>query len=291
MFSYRHGFHAGNHADVLKHLILIECIRYLQKKDTGLLLVDTHAGAGIYELNTGFATISKEANEGILKLHSEFQQQQLNDDMISKYLREIRSFNTPKDKIQIYPGSPALFAKQLRPQDRLKLFELHTSDLPLLEQNIRNLHVHRQTQVFYTDGFDSLKGLLPPPSRRGLILMDPSYEDKNDYVRVLETVRTSIKKFPTGTYLIWYPYLSRIDSQELPERLKNLSKDGPDFSWLHARLTIKPLGQADGLVSSGIFIINPPWTLNDNLEKTLPILCECLSGEFKPEFLLENHAL
>lgn len=289
MFSYRHAFHAGNHADVLKHLVLIECLKYLQQKEVGLTLVDTHAGAGIYELQSGYASISAEANHGILKLNQYDYEHSIQNESIKHYLETIRRFNISKHNLKVYPGSPALMAKALRPQDKLRLFELHTSDFPLLENNIRQLHAQRQTQVNMKDGFEGLKSLLPPQSRRGLILIDPSYEDKNDYRNVVNSIRDSLKRFATGTYAIWYPYLSRIDSQELPEQLKALGEDVKDYSWLHARLDIKPLSEGEGLCSSGMFVINPPWTLKKTLEDSLPELCEALSEDTPANFILEHH--
>lgn len=289
MFSYRHAFHAGNHADVLKHLVLLECLKYLQKKEVGLTLIDTHAGAGLYELQSGYASISAEANQGILKLNQYSEDHTIKSDSIKNYIETIQRFNTNKHDLTIYPGSPALMAKALRPQDKLRLFELHTSDFPLLENNIHQMHAQRQTQITFKDGFDGLKSLLPPQSRRGLILIDPSYEDKNDYRKVLDSISDSLKRFATGTYAIWYPYLSRIDSQELPERLKELGSDIKDYSWLHTRLDIKPLSEGEGLCSSGMFIINPPWTLKKTLEDSLPELCEALSEDYRANFILEHH--
>lgn len=291
MFSYRHAFHAGNHADVLKHLVLIDCLQYLQQKEVGLTLIDTHAGAGIYQLKNGYASISKEAESGILRIYETAQINPFKSSSVLGYLSKISSFNSPSSELDIYPGSPALMAKFLRAQDKLRLFEMHSSDLPLLEENIHSLHAHRQTQILGKDGFEGLKSLLPPPTRRGLVLIDPSYEDKQDYRRVIDSVSDSLKRFATGTYLIWYPYLSRIDSQELPERLKSLQKNGKDFSWLHVRLTIKPLSEAHGLSSSGMFVINPPWTLKEKLTAALPEICSALSDEYPAEFLLEDHTL
>lgn len=289
MFSYRHAFHAGNHADVLKHLVLLECLNYLQQKEVGLTLIDTHAGAGLYQLQSGYATISAEADHGIFKLNQYAETHSIKSSAINNYLSTIRRFNVTKHDLKIYPGSPTLLAKALRPQDKLRLFELHPSDFPLLENNIFQLHAHRQTQVNEQDGFDGLKGLLPPPSRRGLVLIDPSYEDKNDYRRVVDSIKDSLKRFATGTYAVWYPYLSRIDSQDLPEELKKIGEDLKDYSWLHVRLDIKPLSEGEGLCSSGMFIINPPWKLKDTLETALPELCDALSSDTPASFILEHH--
>lgn len=289
MFSYRHAFHAGNHADVLKHLVLLECLKYLQQKEVGLTLIDTHAGAGLYELQSGYATISAEAKHGIFKLNQYAVDHPIHNESIKNYLETIRRFNVNKHDLKVYPGSPALMAKALRPQDKLRLFELHPSDFPLLENNIHQLHVQRQTQVTLKDGFDGLKSLLPPQSRRGLVLIDPSYEDKTDYWKVVDSISDSLKRFATGTYAIWYPYLSRIDSQELPERLKELGEESKDYSWLHVRLDIKPLSEGEGLCSSGMFVINPPWTLKKTLEECLTELCEALSEDYPASFILEHH--
>lgn len=276
MFSYRHAFHAGNHADVLKHLILLECISHLTKKDVGITFIDSHAGAGLYSLTEGFATVSNEANAGIKRLLNVDQKTGFQSRAIRDYLNAIKSFNQ-QTELSIYPGSPALIGKKLRPQDNLKLFELHPSDITLLEMNIKSLHIARQTQIKTADGFSGIKAFLPPPTRRACVLLDPSYEDKRDYIHVIDAVKDGLKRLASGVFLIWYPYLSRIDSQELPNKLKQLEIQGKPIQWLHAELNVDSLSSA-GLSTSGMFVINPPWTLNKTLEESLPELVSALEN-------------
>ena len=187
MFSYRHAFHAGNHADVLKHMVLLATLRYLaDSKDTPLMLLDTHAGVGGYRLDGATSATSGEAAQGIHKLWQTFAGQM--DDaahtaalpaMLRDYLQLLRQLN-PQDKhlaqIEHYPGSPQIMHALLRPQDQCKLFELHPTDTRQLNRKIADWAKSVQFQVQCKDGFSALKSLLPPPSRRALVLMDPSYE-------------------------------------------------------------------------------------------------------------------
>ena len=269
MFSYRHGFHAGNHADVLKHITLLSCIKLLHKKETPLMLVDTHAGAGLYDLQDRFAQISLEANEGILQLAKNPSLFQTNLD-INDYFQMILGLQSSQD-LKIYPGSPYLLWQSMRAMDKLRLMELHPSDFPVLKENMDLLKIKRQDiKLDMIDGFGMLKAYLPPPSRRGLVLIDPSYEDKGDYRAVLNSLEEAIKRFATGVYLVWYPVLTRLDAKEFPSRLKKLCQE-LNLSWLNAELRIKPVIE-DGLSASGMWIINPPWQLKESLENSLPLL-------------------
>ena len=226
MFSYRHAFHAGSHADILKHLTLIHLVEYLQEKPGALTLVDTHAGAGIYSLQDGFSTVSKEADGGIFRLMQYVETcKHANTpipESIQEYLKYIEAENAD-GKLNTYPGSPFILARLLRSQDRLKLFELHPKEIDILRHNISELKQSKQIDIYAEDSFNRLKGLLPPPSRRGLVLIDPSYEDKQDY-RYLETaMEEALQRFATGCYAIWYPVLSRRESANLPDRLKKIA--------------------------------------------------------------------
>ncbi len=273
MFSYRHAFHAGNHADVIKHLVLIHCVHYLQEKEGGLMLIDTHAGAGLYDLREGYATVSQEALTGIDRLSTYFTSHSDNSELLP-YLNLIKSVNS-KDQIDIYPGSPFILATLLRTQDRLRLFELHPSDIELLEQNIQQLHRNRQIEVRKENGFTGLKSLLPPPSRRGLVLIDPSYENKQDYFSLETCLADALQRFVTGSYLVWYPILQRPESIQLPERLKAIA-ERHERSWLCAELRITHEPNERRLQASGMFVINPVWTLKAYIEKLLPILQNAL---------------
>jgi 23S rRNA (adenine2030-N6)-methyltransferase len=286
MFSYRHAFHAGNHADVLKHLVLIHSIRYLQEKDGGLMLIDTHAGAGLYALREGYATVSQEALTGIDRIIGN-QDPQTYYSELQAYIDLVNGINPP-DRINFYPGSPFILAKLLRAQDRLRLFELHSSDIDLLQQNIKSLHLDRQIEVRKEDGFAGLKSLLPPPSRRGLILIDPSYENKQDYFSLETCLAEALERFVTGSYLMWYPILNRNESLQLPKRLKAIA-ERYGRSWTQAELRITNEPTERRLQASGMLVINPVWTLKAYLEKLLPILQNTLGEDAGASYqLLSN---
>ncbi len=295
MFSYRHGFHAGNHADVLKHITLVALLQYLTQKDTPLTVIDTHAGAGLYRLDGDYAHTSGEADEGILRLLK----QKTEDDTINAYRALIAQFNSGNAlsvDTKVYPGSPFLAQKLLRFDDRLRLFELHPSDHRFLEGNMEQLRVNRQVTVKREDGFEALKALLPPPksstgSRRALVLIDPSYEIKSDYMKVELAIADGLKRFATGCYAVWYPIIPRQEAHDLPRRLKTLaSQAGKTF--LHATLNVGSAGLDKdavgtfaahrtgnvnrGLSASGMCIINPPHTLKATLEAALPELVRYL---------------
>lgn len=272
MFSYRHAFHAGNHADVLKHITLLETLSYLQQKETALHLIDTHAGAGLYSLQGDFARTSMEADDGIARLWSSKQRW---PDPIENYLQAIEKFN-PDGVLKNYPGSPALMWSSLRPQDRLNLFELHPSDQQLLQHNVRMLEQKKQVCVKISDGFNGLNALLPPSSRRGLVLMDPSYEIKADYQRVIEKINDALARFAHGVYMIWYPIVALTQAHQLPGKIQNIAQRA-GRNWLHATLKVcNPDKDMRGLIASGMIVINPPFVLHDQLKKSLPILVKAL---------------
>ena len=286
MFSYRHAFHAGSHADILKHLTLIHLVNYLQEKPGALTIIDTHAGAGIYNLKDGFATVSKEAEGGIVRLLSFIKQSKPISEVIQQYLECIQTENID-DELSTYPGSPFILARLLRPQDRLKLFELHPKEIDILRHNISQLKQAKQIDIYAEDSFSRLKGLLPPPSRRGLVLIDPSYEDKQDYRYLELAMEEALQRFATGCYAIWYPIISRRESAALPERMKKMAATHKR-SWLHTELRIENAPGERRLQASGMFIINPPWTLENHLAQALPILTKALGIGSGAEFLLKG---
>jgi len=290
MFSYRHAFHAGSHADILKHLIMIHLVEYLQEKPGALTIVDTHAGAGIYSLIDGFAAVSKEADSGIfqlIKFAEECKSSGKNiGESIQNYLEHIRAENS-EEKINVYPGSPFILARLLRPQDRLKLFELHPKEIDILRHNVRQLKQAKQIDVYAEDSFARLKGLLPPPSRRGLVLIDPSYEDKQDYRYLETTLEEALQRFATGCYAIWYPILSRRESASLPDRMKKIAATHKR-SWLHTELRVENAPGERRLQASGMFVFNPPWTLEKNLAEALPTLVKALGQGSGAEYLLKS---
>lgn len=290
MFSYRHAFHAGSHADILKHLILVHLVQYLQEKPGALTMVDTHAGAGIYSLQDGFSTVSKEADGGIFRLMQYIETcKHANTpvpDSIQEYLKYIDAENID-GQLTTYPGSPFILARLLRSQDRLKLFELHPKEIDILRHNIGELKQSKQIDIYAEDSFTRLKGLLPPPSRRGLVLIDPSYEDKQDYRYLEVAMEEALQRFATGCYAIWYPVLSRRESAALPDRLKKIATTHKR-SWLHTELRVENAPGERRLQASGMFIINPPWTLEKNLVQALPTLTKALGINGGGQFLLKS---
>ncbi|MDO5087454.1 MAG: 23S rRNA (adenine(2030)-N(6))-methyltransferase RlmJ [Comamonadaceae bacterium] len=314
MFSYRHAFHAGNHADVLKHLTLIATLRHLMRKSAPFTLVDTHAGAGLYRLDGDAAQTSGEATEGVLPLLAAHGSRSprpparpdepgptdaaTEDDALQDYLSMVASFNAAAGPFHIYPGSPFLMQRLMAEparaavRDRLRLFELHPSDSRALQANVAQLDAGRQISVQAQDGFEALPALLPPPaapggSRRALVLIDPSYEIKTDYTRTATAVQTALKRFATGVYLVWYPVIARPEAHGLPRRLKTLATQA-QRPWLHATLSIgQPAADAAaaltrdkprrmGLSASGMFVINPPHTLASRLRAALPTVLQTL---------------
>lgn len=277
MFSYRHGFHAGNHADVLKHVALVQMLAYLTVKDAPLWVVDTHAGAGAYALDSAFAQKKGEFKDGIGRLWG----QDALPPALDAYLQQVRKSN-PDGILRNYPGSPQIALQMLREQDRLQLFELHSTESQVLQQRFSG--AKRRVSVQAADGFAGLKAVLPPASRRGLVLMDPSYEDKADYSRVLETMRDALRRFATGVYAVWYPQVQRQESQDLPGQLKQLAEG----DWLHAALTVKaPAKDGLGLHGSGLFVFNPPWNLEASLQAALPVLVRLLGQDARAAFKLK----
>lgn len=285
MFSYRHAFHAGSHADILKHLVMIHLVEYLQEKPGALSIVDTHAGAGIYSLIDGFAAVSKEADQGIYRL-AKFAENNSVSPGITHYLDCIQAENAD-DEINIYPGSPFILARLLRTQDRLKLFELHPKEIDILRHNISELKQSKQIDIYAEDSFARLKGLMPPPSRRGLVLIDPSYEDKQDYRYLETTMEEALQRFATGCYAIWYPCLSRRESVALPDHIKKIAA-AHKRSWLHVELRVENAPKERRLQASGMFIINPPWTLEKQLAESLPILVKALGQDGGAGFVLKS---
>ena len=294
MFSYRHAFHAGNHADVLKHIVLLAVMRYMTQKDTALNVFDTHAGAGLYRLDGDYAKTSAEASEGFLKLVAAKPEQPYAP-VIQDYIEMVAGFNSG-GTWSVYPGSPFIIQSLLHGRDKLKLYELHPTDTKTLTANIAQLEAGRQVTILREDGFEGLKKFLPPPSRRALVLCDPSYEVKHDYARVQAMVVDAMQRFSTGTYAVWYPIIPRNEAHDVPKKLKTLANKAGK-SWLGVTLTVKnsKLTQDSdgevvrpGLPASGIFLINPPHTLKPLLKDAMPQLVSALGQDQHAAFTLES---
>ncbi|MNY86588.1 Ribosomal RNA large subunit methyltransferase J [compost metagenome] len=297
MFSYRHGFHAGNHADVLKHTVLIAALQHMAQKETAISVIDTHAGAGLYRLDGDFANTSGESKDGIARL-LDTPEEELTP-ALRAYVQTVRSVNQGKG-VKTYPGSPFITQSLLRPQDKLRLFELHPADWRALDGNMSQLDAGKQVEVLLEDGFNGVKRFLPPPSRRGFLLCDPSYEMKTDYGRVISMMDDALVRFSTGTYAVWYPIIPRQDAHDLPKRLKTMANKAGK-SWLHATLTVKSsklrsevndygdtsAAKRPGLPASGMFLINPPFTLRAALKEALPQMQKLLAQDKNATHTLE----
>ena len=283
MLAYRHAFHAGNHADVLKHLVLAQVLTHMAAKDKPYTLIDTHAGAGGYSLEGRYAHTKDEYQTGIDKLYQR-------DDLpqpVADYVALVREFNGG-GSLEQYPGSPAIANLLLRADDRLRAYELHPTDERILRAF---LATRPNTEVFLSDGFAALLKQLPPPSRRGVVLIDPSYEMKSDYAKVLNAVRESLERFASAVILVWLPQLRTLESQQLPQRLENSAAKAAPKGWLHARLTVAaPDVRGYGLLGSSMFVVNPPHGLHDTLREVLPFLVEELGQFAGANFLLEQQA-
>ena len=282
MFSYRHAFHAGNHADVLKHLVLTALLRHLALKDTAFWVIDTHAGAGIYALDGEWAGKRGEFADGIGRLWP----REDAPPAVADYLDEVRAVN-PDGRLRHYPGSPFIALRHLRARDRLRLFELHVNEVKALSRNVAGAGADfaRRTRVESLDGFEALKSVLPPPPRRALVLIDPSYEDKRDYPRVVATMKDALIRFATGCYAVWYPQVQRREAAEMVRKLSRM----PGPPWLHASLTVRsPAADGLGLHGSGMFVFNPPWTLQGALHACLPWLTEVLRQDAGARWTLES---
>jgi 23S rRNA (adenine2030-N6)-methyltransferase len=276
MLAYRHAFHAGNHADVLKHLVLCQVLVHMAEKEKPFTLIDTHAGAGGYSLEGRYAQTTHESDSGIARLWGR-------DDLppaLAHYVSLVREFNgggdalTPLTPLAQYPGSPAFALMLMRPTDPLHCYELHPTEERILKSYLSS---RRNSKVVMGDGFAALPHELPPPSRRGVVLIDPPYEIKTDYARTVGAVREALTKFATGVILVWLPQVAVVEARELPRRLRNAAAAAPK-GVLQATLTVAEPGEKGyGMTGSSVVVINPPHGLADVLRKILPFLKDALA--------------
>ncbi|BDH44185.1 ribosomal RNA large subunit methyltransferase J [Salmonella enterica subsp. enterica serovar Choleraesuis] len=265
MLSYRHSFHAGNHADVLKHTVQSLIIESLKEKDKPFLYLDTHAGAGRYQLSSEHAERTGEYLDGIGRIWGR------DDipDLMKPYLGAIEALNR-SGQLRYYPGSPLVARHLLREQDSLQLTELHPSDFPLLRSEFQK---DARSRVERADGYMQLKAKLPPVSRRGLVLIDPPYELKTDYQAVVDGIKEGHKRFATGVYALWYPVVLR---QQIKRLLSSLEATGIRRI-LQIELAVLPDSDRHGMTASGMIVINPPWKLEQQMNELLPWLHRQLS--------------
>ncbi|HDN2510359.1 TPA: 23S rRNA (adenine(2030)-N(6))-methyltransferase RlmJ [Providencia rettgeri] len=275
MLSYRHSFHAGNHADVLKHTVQSLIIESLKEKEKPFLYLDTHSGAGRYQLTGEHAEKTGEYLDGIARIWA---QPDLPEELLP-YMNIVRRLNDG-GRLRYYPGSPLLAKFLLREHDKLVLTELHTSDYPLLRGEFLK---DRRAQVSREDGYQQLKSKLPPHSRRGFALMDPPYEMKSDYEAVVKAVAEGYKRFATGTYAIWYPVVLR---QQIKRMVNQLEATGIR-KILQIELAVRPDSDQRGMTASGMIVINPPWKLEQQMKNVLPWLHKTLVPEGTGHTLVE----
>jgi 23S rRNA (adenine2030-N6)-methyltransferase len=282
MLAYRHAFHAGNHADVLKHLVLAQVLVHMAAKDKAFSYIDTHAGAGGYSLESRYAQKNAESTSGIERLWSR-------DDLpaaLAHYVALVREFNGG-GKLEQYPGSPAIANLLLRSIDPLHAYELHPTDEKILRAY---LSTRKNAKVVLADGFAALPHELPPPSRRGVVLIDPPYEMKTDYARTLGAVREALTQFAQAVVLVWVPLVAIVEARELPRRLGNAAAAAPK-GWLNAGLTVARGGDKGyGLTGSSMVVINPPHGLADTLREVLPFLAQALAQFEGATHRLDLHA-
>lgn len=267
MLSYRHAFHAGNHADVLKHAILALLLEALHAKETPFRYLETHAGAGAYDLDSPEARRNAEHGQGIGRIRARADA----PPALSGYLAALDAVGGPGGRAR-YPGSPRVARRLLRPDDRMVLCELHPADHALLRAEFAG---DRQVAVHRIDGYQGLKAFLPPPERRGLVLIDPPYEVKDEYRRVVDALRAAHRLWPTGVYALWYPVLDTTTHARL---LRDLARSGLRRALL-AEIRVRPEDGPRGMKGSGMVIINPPWRLDRTLEALLPWLWGALDPE------------
>lgn len=280
MLAYQHGFHAGNHADVFKHLVLVLLLRHLNLKDKAYRVVDSHAGAGRYALQGAQAGKGGEFEQGIARLWRR-------DDLpapVADYVQQVRTLN-PDGALNHYPGSPWLAQRLMRARDQLRLFELHPAEYAALHASMHSLD---GVEIHHADGFAAPRSQWPPPSRRSLLLVDPSYEGRGDYERVVAMLRDALRRFAHGVVMVWYPVVNKPGGEAMVRQLEALAP----ASWLHARLSPqRPDAQGFGLLGSGVFVINPPHTLHATLRPLMPWLTVALAQHGAATHLLEQRAV
>ena len=263
MLSYRHAFHAGNFADVLKHSVLTLVLDYMTRKEKGFHYIDSHSGAGMYQLTDEYAQKTGEYKEGIAKLVNE----KNIPDALQPYIDLINELNPDSDSnnLTLYPGSPGIAKRYMRRQDSTHLFELHPTDIEHL-----NEFCYRWKKVFIkqSDGYQGVLGLVPPPSRRGVVLIDPPYEIKEDYPKAVKTIINAYKKFATGTYILWYPVVKR----ELINNMEQQFTSSDVKNLLQIEFCLDNDSDEYGMTGTGLFIVNPPWQLAKQLEEILPFM-------------------
>jgi 23S rRNA (adenine2030-N6)-methyltransferase len=281
--NYRHAFHAGNFADVLKHIVLTRILLYLQEKPAAFRVIDTHAGSGLYDLTGDEAQRGGEWRSGIARImQARFSEKAL--PLVAPYLDIVRAFNN-KAELTAYPGSPLIARALLRPQDRLTACELEPN---ARKQLIDALRRDVQGRVVDLDGWTALTAFVPPKERRGLVLIDPSFEAKDEFERLAAGFREAFQKWPTGSYLLWYPVKSRRAADTLAREVAQAAAGArPAGKCLRLEFSVAPQEAGGLLASTGLLMVNPPWTLQGELRTILPELEKPLGQGGAGRFRLE----
>jgi 23S rRNA (adenine2030-N6)-methyltransferase len=279
--NYRHAFHAGGFADVIKHIVLVRILVYLQEKPAAFRVIDTHAGAGRYDLESEQARRGGAWQTGIARImQSRFSETTL--PLLKPYLDIVRAFN-PHPALTAYPGSPLIARALLRPQDRLTACEVEPNTRKHLIDALRR---DAQARVVDLDGWTALPAFVPPNERRGLVLIDPPFEAKDEFERMATGFAEAFVKWPTGVYLLWYPAKSRRAADGLAQRVGEIAgTTAGGGKCLRLEFSVAPQTAGAALASAGVLVVNPPWTLADELKAILPELEKPLgqggAGRFK----------
>jgi 23S rRNA (adenine2030-N6)-methyltransferase len=281
--NYRHAFHAGGFADVVKHIVLVRILTWLQDKPGAFRVIDTHAGAGVYDLTGEEAQRTGEWLTGIARvMQARFSETVL--PLVTPYLDIVRAFNPPA-QLKAYPGSPLIARALLRPQDRLTACEVEPKARKHL---IAALRRDTQARVVDLDGWTALPAFVPPKERRGLVLIDPPYEDKDEFTRLADGFTEAFSKWPTGSYLLWYPAKSRRATEALARHVAEVAASGPTpGKCLRLEFSAAPQAADSALVSAGLLLVNPPWMLMAELKAILPELEKPLGQGGAGRFRLE----
>jgi len=281
--NYRHAFHAGGFADVIKHIVLLRMLSYLQEKQAAFRVIDTHAGAGVYDLTSDEALRGGEWLTGIARvMQARFSETAL--PLVAPYLDIVRTFNPPRE-LKAYPGSPLIARALLRPQDRLTACEVEPKTRKRLIEALRR---DTQARVVDLDGWMALPAFVPPKERRGLVLIDPPYEQKDEFERLATGFAEAFAKWPTGSYLLWYPVKSRRATDTLARHVTDAIGAGPTAGkCLRLEFSVAPQAAGTALISAGLLIVNPPWTLAGELKALLPELEKPLGQGGAGRFRLE----
>jgi 23S rRNA (adenine2030-N6)-methyltransferase len=282
--NYRHAFHAGGFADVIKHIVMVRILIYLQDKQAAFRVIDTHAGAGVYDLAGEEARRGGEWLTGIARImQARFSEKTA--PLIKPYLDIVRAFN-PQAQLVAYPGSPLIARGLLRPQDRLTACEVEPKARKRLIDALRR---DPQARVVDLDGWLALPAFVPPKERRGLVLIDPPYEHKDEFERLAAGFGEAYAKWPTGSYLLWYPVKSRRATDTLARQVAEaIGASRPPGKCLRLEFSVAPQAAGTALASAGLLIVNPPWTLAGELKAILPELEKPLGQGGAGRFRLET---